>query len=222
MAVRLPLGQIPSSKLNVLSQERELFPPGKRSMPTHLNTPSNSPSTEQCNSSDNSLISTLNSRTASTQVYCTPPNVLEDVKETIEHEVQKSDACSNKHVKLTDERILRLKSRVQLAYYKYRTNQEHLKFTEIVKHKRQMANKVRKLDDPKSRKLAGLKNAAFTATKPSTTSNLTVNPQRKDCITPEKRYPTKPYASTSAISSGYTPVSVKAAKSLLHMFSTGA
>ncbi|CAG98076.1 Nrm1p [Kluyveromyces lactis] len=221
MSVRLPLGQISSSKLNVLSQENKLHQ-GKRSVRPQLNTPSNSPSTESFNNSEISLASVLNTQTSSSQFYSTPPQALHDVKERINNEL------TEKNSKLTDENILRLRSRVQLAYYKYRTKQVHLKFSEIVSRKKQSANKIRKPEnDRKSRKLAGL-NPAIEATSRTNnnnngTSNLAVcSQQHIQCITPEKRYPAKPYASTSAISSGYTPVSVKAAKSLLQMFSTGA
>ena len=258
MNSRQPLGQITGSQLNVISHEYNKH--DKKHMEQHpnvtrtqLNTPSNSPMTDSFSGSDIPIASVLNAKNSNIPFYNTPPTVLSDVHNNsmntsvnASFEVHPTTRNAKKNPVVSEQQINKLRSRVQLAYYKYKTKQVHLKFSDIIKdqskkHRVQKGKRQTSSDAKrKFRKLAGLTrieesqsttasaSASASASNSSSASsqpqlkNITAGPgpdtiaSRTQCITPEKNNSTKPY------SSRYTPVSVKAARSLLQMFSTGA
>lgn len=222
MSGRLPLGSRTESQLNVLFHDQSRYVDGKPmaqknagiSLKGQLNTPSTSPCTESFTSKVLGNVPT-SAWNRSGNVYGTPPSVLVEAD-------QSQHALKPKY-EMTETQILRLKLRVRLAYYKYKTNQVHLKFSDILKSnpskKHHFAANPKK--GKKLRKLAGSVTSMSSAASPASKAMRAIS-SSSQCITPEKRTLADGQASTSSVSSGNTPMSVKAAKSLIHMFSTGA
>lgn len=188
-----------------------------------MNTPHNSPNIDVVSGSCFRIKPTSNysnyREPLPRDIYLTPSESLDGNTEVLKESNKPKNTITNAQIK-------RLQLRMKLAYYKHTTNQSHLKFSDIlIRQSKRPSNRKPSKSHRKLRKLAGSVPCTGQLPEELQKSKGIQDPDKASIdscnyITPKKSALSRKQSSNSLGPSNTTPMSVRAAKSLLQLFST--